>query len=167
MRFLLDENLSPKVAAPVRAAGHDVTIAREVGLRTATDQVVIETARREARVLVSADTDFGAILALSGAATPSFVLVRRAANRRPDEQAALILNNLETVVADLAAGASSSSAKQRFASIACPSAKTAHPEPVRPSRHRLPEPHASCLGTAPAVATRANSPPLRITKHSR
>jgi hypothetical protein len=31
--------------------------------------------------------------------------VRRAANRRPDEQAALILNNLETVVADLAAGA--------------------------------------------------------------
>ena len=105
MRFLLDENLSPKVAAPLRAAGHDVTIAREVGLRSATDQVVIETARREARVLVSADTDFGAILALSGAATPSFVLVRRAANRRPDEQAALILNNLETVVADLAAGA--------------------------------------------------------------
>jgi predicted nuclease of predicted toxin-antitoxin system len=105
MRFLLDENLSPKVAAPLRAAGHDVTIAREVGLRTATDQVVIETARREARVLISADTDIGAILALSGAATPSFVLVRRAANRRPDEQAALILNNLETVVTDLAAGA--------------------------------------------------------------
>ena len=54
---------------------------------------------------VSADTDFGPILALLGAATQSFVLVRRAANRRPDEQAALILNNLETVVADLAAGA--------------------------------------------------------------
>jgi hypothetical protein len=53
MRFLLDENLSPKVAAPLRAAGHDVTIAREVGLRSATDQVVIETARREARVLVA------------------------------------------------------------------------------------------------------------------
>jgi hypothetical protein len=31
--------------------------------------------------------------------------LRRAANRRPGEQAALILNNLETVVADLAAGA--------------------------------------------------------------
>jgi predicted nuclease of predicted toxin-antitoxin system len=77
MRFLLDENLSPKVSEPLRAAGRDVTIAREVGLRTATDQVVIQTARREARVVVSADTDFGAILALSGAATPSFVVVRR------------------------------------------------------------------------------------------
>lgn len=38
MRFLLDENLSPKVAAPLRAAGHDVTIARQVGLRTATGE---------------------------------------------------------------------------------------------------------------------------------
>jgi len=167
MRFLLDENLSPKVAAPLRAAGHDVTIAREVGLRTATDQVVIETARREARVLISADTDFGAILALSGAATPSFVLVRRAANRRPDEQAALILNNLETVVADLAAGAIVVLGETTLRIHRLPIGEDSSPESCPPSRHRLPEPHASCPGTAPAVATRANSPPLRITKHSR
>jgi predicted nuclease of predicted toxin-antitoxin system len=147
MRFLLDENLSPKVAAPLRAAGHDVAIAREVGLRTATDQVVIETARREARVLISADTDIGAILALSGAATPSFVLVRRAANRRPDEQAALILNNLETVVTDLAAG--HRRPRRNNASHPSPAHRRRQltPEPCPPSRHRLPEPHASCLGT--------------------
>ena len=50
---------SPKVAGPLRAAGHDVTVAREVGLSTASDEVVIATARLERRVLVSADTDFG------------------------------------------------------------------------------------------------------------
>lgn len=71
MRFLLDQNLSPKVAAPLRAAGHDVTIAREVGLSAASDDVVMATARLEGRVLVSADTDFGAILAVSGATSPS------------------------------------------------------------------------------------------------
>jgi predicted nuclease of predicted toxin-antitoxin system len=86
MRFLLDQNLSPKLAAPLRAAGHDVTIARDVGLRSAADEVVITTARLEGRVLVSADTDFGAILALSGATTPSFLLMRRAANQRPTER---------------------------------------------------------------------------------
>ena len=105
MKFLLDHNLSPKVAAPLRAAGHDVTVAREVSLRSASDEVVIAAARREGRVLVSADTDFGAILALSGLTTPSFLLMRRAANRRPDEQARLILGNLDAVAADLDAGA--------------------------------------------------------------
>jgi predicted nuclease of predicted toxin-antitoxin system len=105
MRFLLDQNLSPKVAAPLRAAGHDVSVAREVGLSSASDEAVIATARRESRVLVSADTDFGALLAVSGATTPSFLLMRRAANRRADEQARLILDNLDAVAADLDAGA--------------------------------------------------------------
>lgn len=104
MRFLLDHNLSPKVAGPLRAAGHDVTIAREVGLSSASDEVVIATARLEHRVLVSADTDFGAILALSGATAPSLLLMRRASNQRPTEQAALILDNLEVIVDDLDAG---------------------------------------------------------------
>src|SRR5262245_58429065 len=105
MRFLLDQNVSPKIAAPLRAAVHDVTIAREVVLRTQSVHVVIETDRGEGRVLVSPDTDVAAILAVSGAMTPSFLLLRPAANRRPNEQAALILNNLETIDADLAAGA--------------------------------------------------------------
>ncbi|HET7386122.1 MAG TPA: DUF5615 family PIN-like protein [Nocardioidaceae bacterium] len=105
MRFLIDHNLSPGVAVPLRAAGHDVAIAREVGLRTAPDEAVIEVARNEGRVLVSADTDFGAILAISAATTPSFLLMRRAGNRRPEEQATLILDNLDAIRADLEAGA--------------------------------------------------------------
>ncbi|HEY7008153.1 MAG TPA: DUF5615 family PIN-like protein [Jatrophihabitantaceae bacterium] len=80
-------------------------IVREVGLRSAADEVVMAAARSEGRALVSADTDFGAMLAISGATQPSFLLMRRAANQRPAEQAALILDNLDLVSDDLEAGA--------------------------------------------------------------
>lgn len=105
MRLLLDHNISHKVADPLRAAGHDVAVAREVGLSRVTDEVVMDFARRERRVLVSADSDFGAILARTKAATPSFVLIRRMAHQRPPEQAAMILANLPAIADDLAAGA--------------------------------------------------------------
>ena len=105
MRFLLDENLSPRLVEPLRAAGHDVTHVHDVGLTSADDERVIATARSEHRVLVSADTDFGTILARTGAADPSFLLMRRASGRRVANQAALILDNLAAVTSDLEAGA--------------------------------------------------------------
>lgn len=55
--------------------------------------------------MISADTDFGALLAQSHATKPSFLLMRRASNRRAAEQAEIILDNLEVVRADLDAGA--------------------------------------------------------------
>ena len=105
MRFLLDNNLSPKPAELLRAAGHDVVHVRDSGLASATDTVVIDEARTQGRVLISADTDFGTLLARTHATTPSFLLIRRASGRRASEQAAIILSNLDTVQADLDAGA--------------------------------------------------------------
>lgn len=49
MRFLLDENLSPRLAEPLQAAGHDVTHVHDVGLTSADDERVIATARSEQR----------------------------------------------------------------------------------------------------------------------
>ena len=103
MRFLVDNNLSPVLAEILRAAGHDVSHVREVGLQAAADQVVLAAAKAEQRVVISADTDFGTLLSRSGAKLPSVLLIRRLVGRRAT--AATILANLPAVADDLEAGA--------------------------------------------------------------
>ena len=105
MKFLIDNNLSPLLADALKAAGHDAVHLRDFGMQAATDDVVLEHARADERILVSADTDFGGLLARSGASTPSVILIRRLAGRRAAEHAAIILANLDQVAEDLAAGA--------------------------------------------------------------
>jgi predicted nuclease of predicted toxin-antitoxin system len=77
LRFLLDENLSPLLGEFLRAAGHDTVHVRDLGLLTATDRAILDRARAEERTLISADTDFGQLLAASGALLPSVILLRR------------------------------------------------------------------------------------------
>jgi len=97
MRFLVDNNLSPAVAAGLRTAGHDATHVRDYGLSAAMDEVVLDRARLENRTLVSADTDFGALLAASAATEPSVLLVRRISGRRVGEIVSIILANLDMI----------------------------------------------------------------------
>ena len=105
MKFLIDNNLSPLLADALKAAGHDAVHLRDLRMQAATDHVVLEHAKADERILVSADTDFGGLLARSGASTPSVILIRRLSGRRAAEQAALILANLDQVAEDLTAGA--------------------------------------------------------------
>ena len=105
MRFLLDENLSPKLVELLGRDGHDVIHVRDIGLTSACDEVVIAAASTDDRILISADTDFGTLLARTHASRPSFVLIRRASGRRAIDQAALIIDNLVAVKADLEVGA--------------------------------------------------------------
>jgi len=87
VRFLVDENLSPILADLLRVAGHDASHVRDIGLQGATDQAVMDRAEAEQRVVVSADTDFGTLLARSGAKLPSVLLIRRLVGRRAADQA--------------------------------------------------------------------------------
>ena len=63
MRFLIDNALSPVLATLLSRAGHDALHVRTIELQRAEDIVIFDKAAAEHRILVSADTDFGALLA--------------------------------------------------------------------------------------------------------
>jgi predicted nuclease of predicted toxin-antitoxin system len=105
MRLLLDINLSSSLAHPLRDAGHDTEHVRHHGLQAAPDTVVLQHAREHDQVLISADTDFGTLLARTGADTLSVVLIRRSSARRASELATLLLSNLDAVTDNLKSGA--------------------------------------------------------------
>ncbi len=105
MRLMLDENLSPAMSGYLTEAGHDVLHVRDRGLTSANDETVLAAAAGEDRILISADTDFGTLLARSGATEPSVVLIRRTAGRRAAQQARLLIDNLPAVRDDLEARA--------------------------------------------------------------
>ena len=71
MRLLLDESISHRIAEPLRAAGHDVVHVEDLSMLGVSDLAVLERAAAEDRTVVTADTDFGTLLALSGAALPA------------------------------------------------------------------------------------------------
>lgn len=106
MRLLIDANLSLKVAVALVKTGLESVHVGDVGLLTAHDKAILDYAAVHGLVIVSADSDFGELLAASrGAIRPSAVLLRSADRLTSDEQAAVLAANLPVVADDLEAGA--------------------------------------------------------------
>ena len=105
MKFLLDENVSPLVGEQLRSHGHDAMHVREHNIRSAPDAEVLSFAVRHARVINTADSDFGDLLARTAAVAPSVLFLRGQQSRRADEVTRLILENLPEVESALLEGA--------------------------------------------------------------
>lgn len=96
MRFLVDMPLSPELAAWLGRQGHDAVHALEVGLDRAPDAVILERARNEERVVVTADLDYPRLLALAQAGGPGLILFR-GGNYNEQEAVERLTRALETI----------------------------------------------------------------------
>lgn len=105
MKFLVDNALSPRLADSLREAGHDAVHVREIGLAAADDAMVFDHAAADACIIVSADTDFGALLAQRRERYPSVILFRGGVQRRPARMTELLIANLLAITDDLDKGA--------------------------------------------------------------
>jgi len=65
-------------------------------MQSASDEKIFDLAAREGRILISADTGFGTLLALREEVKPSVILLRRGP-KKPPVQLQLILANLAAI----------------------------------------------------------------------
>jgi predicted nuclease of predicted toxin-antitoxin system len=71
MKFLADMGVSPVTVGFLRGLGHEAVHLHEEGLDRLPDTSILEKARREGRVLLTSDLDFGDLLAHRGLGCPA------------------------------------------------------------------------------------------------
>src|ERR1700675_3130402 len=75
MRFLADESCDFRIVRALRAAGDDVTVIIEM-TPGAEDIVIFEMAKRERRIFVTEDRDFGQFIYAGASLGPGVIFLR-------------------------------------------------------------------------------------------
>jgi len=76
VKLLIDQDMHSGTAALLRDLGHDAMNLLETGLSRSPDDVVIEFAVSEGRVIATLDADYHRIVATQSRSTPSVIFLR-------------------------------------------------------------------------------------------
>jgi predicted nuclease of predicted toxin-antitoxin system len=104
LKLLADANVAASTVRELRAQKEDVVSVAEIHEFALPDSAIVERARREGRTIVTFDQDFGRLLAMEGASTPSAIILRLE-NQTPAYVTPRLLAALERHVDALGEGA--------------------------------------------------------------
>lgn len=68
--------ISPLLAEWLQREGHEAVHVAHIGLGQAPDEEIMARARKESRIIVTADLDYTRLLALAGSSGPGIILLR-------------------------------------------------------------------------------------------
>lgn len=104
MKFLLDMNLSPDWLTEFNQRGIEAIHWSQVGDLRAKDHMIMQYAREHEYVVFTHDLDFGAMLAATGASSPSVIQIR-IQDVSPQSLASRFFTIIEQFESQLAQGA--------------------------------------------------------------
>lgn len=101
MRLLADAHISPRTVEFLRRLGQDVEPVGSVLPPASPDEAIVQAAVRDARVILTHDLDFSAIIALRGERVPSLISLRLSSSRIEHVNAVLeqVLPQIESALA--------------------------------------------------------------------
>lgn len=99
MKTLLDMPVTPQLINVLKQYGPEGVHAHQIGKDQAPDIELLNLARHENRVIITADLDFPRLLALSSASGPGIILFR-GGNYSDEEMCDLLERVLESVPVD-------------------------------------------------------------------
>lgn len=76
MKFLIDNNISPKISVLLNKSGHDSIHIKNIGKHKASDNEIFALAFEQERIIITADIDFSYILSQWHHNLPSVLLFR-------------------------------------------------------------------------------------------
>ncbi len=103
MKFLVDMPLSPKTVKFSINMGHEAVRVSEIGMAKSKDRDIFDFAEKNEMIVLSADLDFGTILASTHSSKPS-VIIFRLRDPSPEHVNSLLSSNLSSIKENLLKG---------------------------------------------------------------